>query len=353
MDARDIKRMLLVDNNIEKVLEELGCEFIKREQRGELVTAQLPEAFNSDNKRAVQVYAFESLPAKIRNIGGFKGDIFSLVSYLEFETDLDSLQSSFRDSLLYITQIFGWSASTKRSKKSKDFVAPMKKLASISKNYDERIPNEVLDESILNNFKTIPDYGWYKEGISIATQEKYGIGYDYASARITIPIRNEDGELVGVKGRLIENSDIDDYNPKYMYIYNCNISQEWFNMNNARESIISEKKVYIFESEKSTMMMHTHGMNNAVAISSSDISEIQVSMIKNLGLDIDIILAYDKDKTPDEVKKQAKRFTNRNVYGIIDLDDLLEGKDAPVDKGKEVWDELKDNYCYPITKGRK
>lgn len=349
MDAKEIKERLLEEDNIERVLEALQCEHIKREQRGKLVSAQLPNKFSSDNKRAVQVYAVDGVPAKIRNIGGFSGDIFSLISYLEFESPLDDLQQTFRDSLLFITSLFGWSASSGRRSRKKDYVAPLKELASASKEYAERVPNKPINESVMNNFRIIPDHGWYEEGISLATQELYQIGYDYPTARITIPIRNEKGELVGVKGRSIKNSDVNDYNPKYMYIYNCNISQEWFNMDKAKESILKEKKAYIFESEKSVMKMHSYGENNSLAISSSDISEIQIRMIKNLGLDIDIILCYDKDKSVDEVKKQAKRFTNRNVYGIIDIENLLGEKDAPVDKGKDVWNKLRDNNMYPIV----
>ena len=236
-----------------------------------------------------------------------------------------------------------------RSTRTKDYVAPLKALASRSRKSNIRVPNEPISDLALNNFRTIPDYRWLKEGISLHTQEFYQIGYDYQSHRITIPIRNENGELIGVKGRLLKDEDKSDYNPKYMYLYNCNISQEWFNMYNARDSILENKKVYIFESEKSVMKMHTFGYNNAVAISSSDISEVQVSMIKNLGLDIDIVLCYDKDKDVDEVKNKADMFTNRNVYGIIDLEDKLGAKDAPVDKGKDIWDYLLENHCYPVT----
>lgn len=349
MDAKDIKERLLEKDNIEKVLEALGCEHIKREQRGKLVSAQLPSRFSSDNKRAVQVYAMDGVPAKIRNISGFSGDIFSLISYLEFDSPLDELQQTFRDSLIFITSLFGWSASSGKWSKKKDYVAPLKQLASVSREYAERVPNEPINESVMKDFRIIPDHGWYEEGISIETQELYQVGYDFSTARITIPIRNEHGELVGVKGRSIKNSDVNDYNPKYMYIYNCNISQEWFNMDKAKESILKEKKVYIFESEKSVMKMHSYGEYNSLAISSSDISEIQIRMIKNLGLDIDIVLCYDKDKSVDEVKKQAKRFTNRNVYGIIDIENRLGAKDAPVDMGKDVWNKLRDNNMYPIV----
>lgn len=349
MDSKEIKKRLLEDNNIERLLESLECESIKREQRGRLVTAQLPYRFNSKNRRAVQVYAQEGLSVKIRNMADFSGDIYSLVSFLEFKSDMNDLQSTFRESLLYIADLFGWNASNMRSTRTKDYVAPLKALASRSRKSNIRVPNEPISELVLNNFRTIPDYGWLKEGISLHTQEFYQIGYDYQSNRITIPIRNENGELIGVKGRLLKDEDKSDYNPKYMYLYNCNISQEWFNMYNARDSILENKRVYIFESEKSVMKMHTFGYNNAVAISSSDISEVQASMIKNLGLDIDIVLCYDKDKDVDEVKSKADMFTNRNVYGIIDVEDNLGEKDSPVDMGFDVWRYLLENHCYPIT----
>lgn len=354
MDSKQIKKKLLEENNMEVLLEALGCDYIKREQRGNLITAQLPERFHSSNKRSVQVYLTDILPAKIRTISNFKGDIFSLVSFLKLNSELNSLQDSFKESMQFITKLFGWKASYNKNSKKKDYTAPLKMLASKSKSYSERVPNLPIDERSLNNFMSIADNGWYEEGINIKTQEFYEIGFDYQTHRITIPIRNEKGELVGVKGRLIKKEDITDYNPKYKYIYRCNMSQEWFNMYNAKEHIISEKKVYIFESEKSVMKMHQNGIKNVLAISSSDISEAQVLMIKNLGLDIEIILCYDKDKGLDEVKEQAKRFTNRNVFAIIDLEDSLGEKDSPIDLGIDVWNQLLDNHCYQVTaKGEK
>ena len=352
MDSKEVKLRLEDDDNIEKLLEEVGCEHIKREQRGGLVTAQLPDSFGSDNKRAVQVYSTEHLSAKIRNMPEFSGDIFSLVAFLKFKADAKELQSMFKKSIDFVTEFFGWGSSSDSYTRKKDFVAPLKTLASKSRNFKQRVPNKVISEDVLKDFKMIADHGWYLEGISLATQYFYQIGFDYLTHRISIPIRNENGELVGVKGRLIKNSDVDDYNPKYNYMYRCNISQEWFNMYVAREHIIREKKVYIFESEKSVMKLHSNGVYNAVAISSSDITPVQVSMIKNLGLDIDIVLCYDKDKGVDEVKFHAKKFTHRDTYAILDLENLLGEKDAPVDKGHEVWEYLLENHCYLVTAER-
>lgn len=153
MDSKEIKKRLLEGDNIEKLLESLECEHIKREQRGRLVTAQLPMRFNSTNRRAVQVYAEEGMFVKIRNMSDFSGDIFSLVSFLEFKSEMNDLQSTFRESLFYIADLFGWNTSNVRSKRKKDYVAPLKALASKSRKSSIRVPNEPISESVLDNFK--------------------------------------------------------------------------------------------------------------------------------------------------------------------------------------------------------
>src|SRR5690606_16977685 len=160
MDAKEIKKRLTDDDRLERVLEELGCEYIKREQRGGLVTAMLPERFNSTNKRAVQVYVNEAMTAKIRNISGFSGDIFSLVAFLQFKAETNELQDKFKESINFIADIFGWSISSGTAKRKRDYTTPLKLLASKSKKFAERVPNESIDEKILSDFKTIPSHEW-------------------------------------------------------------------------------------------------------------------------------------------------------------------------------------------------
>jgi len=48
------------------------------------------------------------------------------------------------------------------------------------------------------------------------------------------------------------------------------------------------------------------------------------------------------------VKKEASKLTGRMKYGIIDVENNLEHKDSPTDKGKEVWDDLYKNNIYKI-----
>lgn len=352
-DLSKIKQKLSEDEDkIVKLLSEIGCEYIKLEQRGSLITAQLPQKFYSENRRAVQVRINENMSSYIRNRGDFKGDIFNLISYIHFDKRGAEIQKNLYNSKEFICNLFGWKNFLNGSKNYKekiDYTSPLKDIIKQKKSRRDIIrTNDVLPESIMDMYyfydKPVPFKDWIEEGISYKTQIKYGVGFDLESKRVVFPIYNRFGDIVGVKGRAVD----DDVDPKYIYLYNCNISQEWYNWHLAHPYILMERKVIIVESEKSCMKFTTNGICNTLAICSSDISDFQVDMIKKLGLDIEIYLAYDKDKTPKEVREQAKKFSGRKVYGIVDMEDMLGEKDAPIDCGYETWKYLYKNHAYEI-----
>lgn len=351
-DLKDLKIKLLEEDKIPILLEEIGCEYVKFEQGGTLITAQLPPHFNSDNKRAVQCRLNESLNCNIRNRNDFKGDIFSLISYIKNNKRGDEINKDLYESKKFICETLGWNHLLKSGDSSRiDYLAKLKNIKKKTRRRVKIIPNPTLDKSVLNNFIMNPSKYWMDEGISYITQLKYNVGFDLQTNRIIFPIRNRFGEIVGIKGRLIEDKDVNEYNPKYKYIYRCNISNEWFNLDKALPHIKSSKEVIIFESEKSVMKMHSNGIYNCLAISSSDISDVQRDIIMSIGYDINILLAYDKDKDNDDIRYQAEKFEGRDVFAIVDVNDMLEGKDAPIDKGIDVWNKLyKDSKFQVIWK---
>lgn len=353
-DLRKIKDRLRDIDKIERLLEAIGCEYTNEEQRGELVTAQLPERFYSNNKRAVQVRLNKSLSCYIRNRGDFKGDIFSLISYIHHDKRGDEIQKDLYKSKEFICNVFGWREFLGRQNGGvvvKDYTASLKEIINGRKRKKEIKPNPVLSEDVMQEFYPygipLPFKDWIEEGISQRTQMFYGVGFDLESKRVVFPLRNRFGQLVGVKGRIMK--DEDDEERKYLYLYRCNNRYEWFNFHNAHPHILKHKRVYIYEAEKSSMKAFEWGIYNTVAIGASDISEEQAQMIKQLGLDIEVVLCYDKDKTPDEIREQAKVFKGRKVYGMLDVDNLLEDKDAPVDQGLETWEKLLENNVYEIN----
>lgn len=345
---KEIKKRLLNDTEkIEKILKSMGCEFIKYEQNRTLITCQLPPKFGSHNKRSVQVRLNDSLTSYIRSRQDFKpSDIFDLISYIHFDLRDEEIKKNLNKSKEYICNVCG--LLLHKHYNETEIFSDLDWLLEIKKNRKKKKeiePNPVLPESILDQYIPYPYSGWIKEGISYKTQKMYGIGFDLESKRITIPMRNRFGQLVGVKGRILKDEDDD---RKYLYLYPCNNSYELFNFHYAQPYILMEKKVYLFEGEKSVMKLFDNGIYNSVSVGSSSISDVQAEMIKHLGLDIKIIICFDSDKIPKEIRDVAQVFGNREVYGIFDTKGLLGEKESPIDRGIDIFRRLEKECCYPI-----
>lgn len=347
-DLKIIKQKILNENRLQDIYEAMGCEFIS--YSGNRIEAQLPEKFNSKNRRATQTKLNENLTSSIRNVGDFEGgDIYALVSYVVHDKRGEDIAKDLYEAKRFICETLGWNNflnNTFRTKK--DYVAPLRALVGNDRNKKEITPNEELPEDIMDEYMPYLSHGWYEEGIPLNIQRLYDVRFDLESKRIVYPIRNRFGKIVGVKGRLISEED-EQYEPKYIYLHKCNISLEWFNLHFAIPYILKEKKVIIVEAEKSVMKLVANGIHNVLAISSSEISMVQVDIIKQLGLDIEIILCYDKGIGIDEIKKQAEKFKGRNVYAMYDTDSLLEDKMAPIDDGIETFNKLYDEFIFPIA----
>lgn len=346
-DLKEIKKRIFNEDKIEKIFEAIGCERIKFEQGDTLLTAQLPDRFNSTNSRAVQCRLNEGLSCVIRNRNDFSGDIFNLVSYLKFDIRGDDLQSNLSNSKNFICKLFGWEYKKGTFKETVDILSGIKSM--MNKNSRRTIKvNTTIPETTLEEYLMLPNTPWENEGISLETQETYGVGFDLATARITIPIRNKFGQLVGVKGRMFLDSEVTSYEPKYLYLHRCNQSYELFNLYIAINAIKKEKEIIIVEGEKSCMKFYENGIYNVVALGSSDLSPVQIQTIYSLGVDIKIVLAYDSDKTIEDVQAVAEKVDEREVSMIYDKDKKTGKKSAPIDSGIDIWNDLYQNYKYDL-----
>lgn len=108
------------------------------------------------------------------------------------------------------------------------------------------------------------------------------------------------------------------------------------------------------------MMMDSyyHDNNFSVALSGHNLTRTQIEFLNTLPID-EIVIALDKDfRDGDNETKEAleeliikkySRLTNRfNVSIIWDTDNLLDYKDSPTDKGKDVFDKLFKERRYLI-----
>lgn len=347
-DLKAIKIKLLNEDKVDRILEAMGCEYIS--YRGGRIEAQLPKKFQSDNRRSLQIKLNESLTSSVRSRGEFDGgDIYALISYVHHDKRGEDIAKDLYEAKRFICETLGWLNFLNGSiRTKKDYVEPLRALMGDNSSNKEIKPNEELPDSVMDNYFPYPSHSWIEEGIPFNVQKFYDVRFDLESKRIVFPICNRFGKIVGVKGRLISEAD-ERFEPKYIYLHKCNISQEWFNFNYSLPYILVEKRVIIVEAEKSCMKLTSHGIYNSVAIGSSDISNVQAEIIKNIGLDVEIILCYDKGISVKEIKKQAERFKGRKVYAMYDTDNLLGDKMSPIDNGIEIWNKLYSDYTFPLV----
>lgn len=348
-DLKELKRKIYKDEKIIELLEHLGCHHITTEKGGVLITAARPDG---DNTRSVQVRNNEELISDIRS-RQVHGDIFNIVSHIKFgcKTEKEMTANLFQAKKWIIEKLgySGFEFRDKRKPEINSWLKRIKKKRGRKIDIDSIEENEVLDESIKNEYFMIPHVKWLHEGILCSTQEEFECGFDPATNRIVVMIRNRYGQLIGVKGRTLDKRYEELGIPKYLYLYKMNKSIELYNLHKALPAILETKEIIIFEGYKSVMQAWQYGCRNCVSIEGDSISPAQVAIIKKLGLDVTITLCFDKDKTVKQIKEQAEKLSNRTVYGVYDVDGDLVEKQAPVDAGPIIWKKLyRDKLCIPI-----
>lgn len=210
---------------------------------------------------------------------------------------------------------------------------------------DEDIPLRPIGEKVLSYYPLVKSRMFKIDGISYEVQNEFEIGYDFMEDRITIPIRDEHGVLVGVKGRL--NYKPLSFENKYIYIEKCNKNAILYGLYKAYDEIKRLGIVYVAESEKSVLQAFSVGIRNVVAIGGKKLSSTQVKKLTHLG--VEVCLCYDdmanvkQDGTVDNdfFRRQKEMFIDSvKVTAIIDKNnDILGHKESPFDN-LDMWDEL-------------
>ncbi|MBQ2884998.1 MAG: hypothetical protein IJE43_14705 [Alphaproteobacteria bacterium] len=213
------------------------------------------------------------------------------------------------------------------------------------------------DSKVLDVFRWKPTIEWLEEGISENAMKKFNILYYDYKHRIVIPHYDIDGRLVGIRGRALDSVEAELYgkyaplkveNTLYRHPLSFNLYGIWEN----KEDIKKYKTAIIFEGEKSVLKYNDlYDYNIAVASCGSNLNLKQVELlVKELGVE-NIIMAYDKEFESfasseaenyyDKLTKLCQKYINYcNFYFLFDFNKLLELKESPIDKGKEVFEKL-------------
>lgn len=184
---------------------------------------------------------------------------------------------------------------------------------------------------------------WVDEGVSEDVLEYRQVRYDPFSNRIVYPIRDNGGNIVGVKGRTLCPDYKEKKIRKYTYFNGENGSSIGdidfvFGYCDHLEDYLQQKEVILFEGEKSVMKMESWGFNNVGALLTSRLNDHQLRILIKLG--VSVVFALDKDVDIYEDKNIKKLSKFCKVYYIDDREKILDQKDAPVDKGVEAWKTL-------------
>lgn len=212
------------------------------------------------------------------------------------------------------------------------------------------IVSKVYPDSILTQYEDRYSARFLRDNISAKSQKVFEIGYDLETQRITIPIRNVYGELIGVKGRA--NWDIDENEPKYLYIIPCRMSSTLFGYAQNYPYINDNQTILIGESEKFVMQAYTYGIKNCLGLGSNSLSGAQCKLLLELNPKR-VIFMLDKSLDPKITKANAEKL---RVYArMFDLqigwwdwtkNTLLPEKASPSDFGKQTFlDIIKKEVC--------
>lgn len=340
MDVKDLYNRITSDNKLKHILKELGMHHIS--DKGDYISCGMP---NGNNTKSTIVYKNSfNVEAYTRNIEDKYGhkNLISLVMFIK--------KMYFLNALKWICDICGYDYYGKDYKKPEilSFLSNIRSMRKGHKEKEEEYQNKPLNENILNTYLSYCNTMFLKDGIDKHTQRMFNIGYDLETHRITIPIRDELGTLVGVKGRYAGQDPCDN---KYIYLFRCNKSNMLFGIDKTYEHIVREGIVYVAESEKAVMQGWSNGIYNVVSIGGHMLSKQQVKRLTHLG--VEVCLCYDdkadftKDEDGNEIrdknfyKKEKNKFIDSvRVTCILDRKNkILDYKESPFDK-VEKFDEL-------------
>ena len=225
--------------------------------------------------------------------------------------------------------------------------------------------NQIYDKSIINYLTPCYYEPWLQEGMTKETLDKFDIRwYDYEQ-KVVIPIFDDEGNFIGTHCRNT-NTDLVNLGFKYDHLrlldgteYKFQMGLVLYGLNMNKADIERTRTAILFESPKSVMFMDGfYDYNISVGMFGMNLQKTKLKLLLKYGVNKFVIALdrqYQNVMIDDEYTKEFLRYREK-VDKIIDIikpyaqgisvvwdndeDRLLDYKDAPVDKGKEVWEKL-------------
>lgn len=333
MDIQELKNHILNYDLVPTILESLGCHHIKKHEN--YYSCANPDG---DNQGSVNV------STSTLGVVNYTRDLDTVSPYHDIFTLVQFYQGcNFFSAVQYICNRLGLSVYHDFNEGLPESIALSKMLVEMIDSDAQVEPDKPLkpiSEKILSYYIQCVNDQFLSDNITYNTQQLFELGYDPYSNRITIPIRNYDGKLLGVKGRwfgeIPEGSDLQ----KYIYLEPCSKGRVLFGLDKSCDEIERNRTVYVGESEKFVMQLFSYGDMNCVSTGGKTISRHQIDLLSRLC--DKVVLCFDKDVGVDELKNIADKFIEYiEVWAMVDEDGLLGKKESPSDD-PEKWEKMKE-----------
>lgn len=239
----------------------------------------------------------------------------------------------------------------------------LKKYAGVTDNSSSSTPNRLLATSVAKRFQSKPkkekssktsilpsDYMdryewnteklavWEREGISMESMIRFQVRYDPFSDRLVYPIRDVDGNIISVCGRILDPNYKEKNLRKYTYFQSIGALDTIYGLSDNICSIKECGEIILFEGAKSVMLADGWGIKNTGAILTSHLNVNQFKILLKLGARVSFALDAEIDIREDSNIMKLKQYTN--VYWVRNRGDILSPKDSPTDKGEDIFRTL-------------
>jgi len=213
----------------------------------------------------------------------------------------------------------------------------------------------ILDDDILDGWRLRPQ-ALFHAGFKERTLRHFEVGVDHSRARITFPLRNLYGELVGVSGRtMVENTE----GPRYK-IYSAKDLESFgvpaeYTTQSIKSALLwhahlvypicfrSREPIIICEGFKATMWVWQAGLHNVVALVGAHLSKLQAELLARTASEV--ILFLDNNTAGHAgTHKAAELLLSKNITKVAQYPDLRQQPDALTDA--EVHHAVKASVPY-------
>lgn len=235
-----------------------------------------------------------------------------------------------------------------------DGFAP-KKYKSIRSIYANPKPVKlpVYSNGIIDCFTKFYPQEWLNDGISKQTMDKFNIRYSIPQNKIIIPHYNINGELVGIRGRALNEWEVENVG-KYMPIqiegkwYSHPLSLNLYGLNETKNNIKRTGICFLVESEKAVLQMDGWDFANCgAAVCGSQFNKHALKLLLSAARPKEIVICFDKEEKPGSEDYFNKLYSIGKKYStyadfsfIYDRENLLDMKDSPTDKGADIFWKL-------------